>query len=480
MLWSWFCRQLKANSQKHLSLAFSLVPLLLITPAVVYAQWEPDVRLTYNDSTSSLSQNNAHCIAASGDTVHVVWHDNRTGNYKIYYKRSTDAGTTWGQDTCLTSGPDSSTNPSIAISGLTLHLVWQDHRDGNWEIYNKRSTDGGSSWGSDARLTADTMQSRFPSLAVLDTMIHVVWSADFAGLFYKRSTDNGMSWSSDTSLRFGGNPCISLSDTILHLMYDLGGNMYYRRSTDMGLTWSDSTILAMGNIYPFEMHNFPSVSAFESNVHGVWEYFWQFSSRWYCAINYKKSTDGGSSWLSGSQIASGVYSLNKPVICVSDANVHVVWCDGRDGGLEIYCRRSHDEGATWEPETRLTSDSAWSRSPFIAAQGTKVHIIWADNRDGNYEIYYKRNPTGNSGVGESSGSFQPLTSNLSFSVVPNPFTSFATIPGHSSECFALYDISGRRVGDYRGYRIGSGLSAGVYFLRPFGGNAKPLRIVKLR
>ncbi len=84
------------------------------------------------------------------------------------------------------------------------------------------------------------------------------------------------------------------------------------------------------------------------------------------------------------------------------------------------------------------------------------------------------------GMEESSGTFYPLSSNLSFSVFPNPFTSFAAIPGHSSERFALYDIAGRKVGTYKGDRIGEGLSPGVYFLKPDRKDAKPLRIVKLR
>jgi hypothetical protein len=75
---------------------------------------------------------------------------------------------------------------------------------------------------------------------------------------------------------------------------------------------------------------------------------------------------------------------------------------------------------------------------------------------------------------------KPLTSNLSFSVVPNPFTSFAAVPGHEAERFSLYDVSGRKKGVFRGDRIGSGLSAGVYFLRPQEGNAKPVRVVKVR
>ena len=63
---------------------------------------------------------------------------------------------------------------------------------------------------------------------------------------------------------------------------------------------------------------------------------------------------------------------------------------------------------------------------------------------------------------------------------PNPFTSFATLPGHEAERFSLYDVSGRQVGTYKGDRVGEGLSAGVYFLRSSDNKDKPLRIVKVR
>jgi parallel beta-helix repeat protein len=65
-------------------------------------------------------------------------------------------------------------------------------------------------------------------------------------------------------------------------------------------------------------------------------------------------------------------------------------------------------------------------------------------------------------------------------VFPNPFASFAIVPGHKSERFILYDISGRKVGTFKGDRIGEGLTPGVYFLRTADGSSKPLRIVKVR
>jgi hypothetical protein len=43
-----------------------------------------------------------------------------------------------------------------------------------------------------------------------------------------------------------------------------------------------------------------------------------------------------------------------------------------------------------------------------------------------------------------------------------------------------YDISGRRVGTFKGDRIGEGLRAGVYFVRAEKGDRKPMRIVKIR
>jgi hypothetical protein len=86
---------------------------------------------------------------------------------------------------------------------------------------------------------------------------------------------------------------------------------------------------------------------------------------------------------------------------------------------------------------------------------------------------------GGSGVEETAG-IRGQGLGIRVTAKPNPFSSFATIPGHEAERFTLYDISGKRVGVYRGDRIGEGLAPGVYFLRPSAGNARPVRVVKLR
>ena len=168
------------------------------------------------------------------------------------------------------------------------------------------------------------------------------------------------------------------------------------------------------------------------------------------------------------------------VPAASGLNVHVVWDDDRDGNWETYYKRSTDGGTSWSSDLRLsTNDGADSYNPSMAVSGNRVHVVWNDFRDGNAEIYYKRNPTGNIGVEETAG-VRGQGLEVRITAKPNPFSSFATLPGHEGERFVLYDIAGRKVGNYSGNRIGEGLSPGAYFLRPESGNAKPLRIVKVR
>ncbi|MBK7159928.1 MAG: hypothetical protein IPH77_15705 [Ignavibacteria bacterium] len=48
----------------------------------------------------------------------------------------------------------------------------------------------------------------------------------------------------------------------------------------------------------------------------------------------------------------------------------------------------------WIADTQLTVNFA-SQNPSVSVSGTAVYVVWKDYRDGNWEIYSKRNPTGN-------------------------------------------------------------------------------------
>ncbi|MDP1727986.1 MAG: T9SS type A sorting domain-containing protein [Bacteroidota bacterium] len=335
---------------------FTILFLLIIgTANLTQAQWGGDVRLT-NDTAISYV-NNLQCIVASGDSIHVVWVDNRDGNIEIYYKRSTNKGISWGTDTRLTNAVDTSYYPFIGLSGSNLHVVWSDKRDGNDEIYYKHSTDGGLSWGADTRLTNDPGRSIGNSMAVSGSNIYVVWDDNREGTyksFFKRSTDGGNTWGSDLKIS------------------------------------STST-------------NPPSIAVSGSDVHVVWPS--AVFGNW--EIVYKHSTNSGDSWGSETRLTNNVANSFIPRIQISGSFVHVIWIDDRDGNYEIYYKQSVDKGLTWGVDTRLTNASGDSWYSRLAVSGLGVHIVWQDNRNGKEEIFYKCSKNG----GESWSSDTLLTNN---------------------------------------------------------------------
>jgi hypothetical protein len=428
-----------------------IVILIIFVTTSAYAQWQPDVRLTNSNGHSYTSYNNTWCIAANGNVVHTVWVDNRDGNYEIYYKRSTNNGINWGADIRLTNNTAYSRYPSIAVSGSTIHVLWEDEYENHIEIHYKRSTDNGINWGTDIRLTNnDTSFSRYPSFVVSGSNLHIVFTDNRDGnyeIYYKKSTDSGISWGIDTRLTnsIAGNwtSSIAVSGSVIHVVWYGWNNgdpeIYYKRSTNSGITWEPE--IRLTNEPGFSL--IPSIAVSGSIVHIVW-----IDTRdGNFEVYYKHSTDGGLTWGTDYRLTNNVADSESPSIAVSGSNVHIVWPDDRDSNFEIYYKCSTDGGKTWKADTRLTNNTANSTGPCIAISSSILHIVWSDDRDGNSDIYYKRNPTGNVGI-QNISTETPSKYSLKQNY-PNPFNPSTNIKYQIKEnsfvTLKIFDILGKEI-----------------------------------
>lgn len=347
----------------------------------LHASWGIDTRLTNNSGSSE----NA-CAALSGSYLHVVWQDNTGGDCEIYYRRSTNAGSSWQSVQYLTDNTGQSVRPFIAASGSYVHLIWQDNTDGDYDIYYKRSTDNGANWSSGIKLTDDSYSDEYACIALSGTDVHVVWYSTvlFGSIYYKRSTNNGADWQTRVRLDAGHwNPYAAASGSNVHAVYDAGdADIWYSRSTNSGVNWQTAIALS-------ENANtlYPTTGATGSYVHAFWS---NAEPTGYMEINYRRSTDNGANWEAETQLTSTDHYCYRPRVAVANAYIHLVWFDSRDSNWEIYYKRSFDNGANWGTDTRLTNNSAVSGCPFVVGTKNTAHVVWNDNRDGNFEIYYKR------------------------------------------------------------------------------------------
>ncbi len=464
---------------------FVLLIMLLVFKGALISQWQPDVRLTNVPIGSVTSY--TKCVAAAGNYIHVTWMDLRNGNLEIYYKRSNDEGNSWGNDVRLTNDPADSDYPAISVSGQMVHIVWQDRRDTNIEVYYKRSADGGATWDADVRLTANIYGSWNPSVTSSGSDVIAAWydSRDLnTEIYIKRSTNGGLTWSADTRLtnNTGSSqlPSLYMDGSLVHLAWtdnrDGNPETYYKRSSDGGVTWGTDTRLSFNTSDSW----YTSVSASGQNVHVVWRDDRHITKE----IYYNGSTNGGLTW-SGfdTRITSNSVNSEHPSISCSGPNLHLVYQNNQNTNLQIYYRKSTNSGTNWSGEIRLTNTAYTSARPSVSVSGNAVHTVWHDSRNGGENIYYKRDPSGNPVGVTGNGTGVPTDFSVSQNY-PNPFNPVTVIkyqlPQAAYVSVMLYDQLGRetmalysgenQAGYYQLTVNGTNLASGIYYCRLIAGN----------
>jgi len=259
---------------------FLLIGLLIIFAQADSLLWQGTIvfdTLVRVDDAPGLSGHPAYhpqTIMDDNLIFYSIWEDDRDNddNYEIYFALSSDTAKTWTTPNInLSQSPlVNDKHPWLCVDSSNLYVVWQSWRDNTWKVYFTRSTDAGTIWSTPDTVSeimvVNNLQSEInpgpqPKIAVdsksnLDTtFLYLLWADNATGwlqIKLARSIDSGQSFIDlgivdNNPDHVNRNPYLVVDDTgWVHCAWALGtswNNEYlypwigYNRSQDRGNTF---------------------------------------------------------------------------------------------------------------------------------------------------------------------------------------------------------------------------------------------------
>jgi hypothetical protein len=341
-------------------------------------------------------------VASDGIDFLVVWQDERSGSWDIYGARVGADGTLIDPTGIpISSGAELEGWPELAFDGTNYLVVWQDQRNGSWDIYGARVAVDGSVLepGGVAISTAEHSQLE-PVIEFDGTNYLVVWddvrNESHSDIYCARvGTDGsvldpgGVAISSAVNdqvwpeLAFDGTDYLVVWHDYRSGLWDIYGA---RVTTAAGVLDTAGIAISTGpNDTGWAAVGFDGADYFV-----VWgEYL---SGSW-DVYGARVALDGSVLDTAGIAVSSATNSQDAPAIAFDGANHLVVWQDGRNGSYtDVYGSRVDVDGIVLDPAGIVISTVANDQEcPAVAFDGTNYLVVWDDYRNGSgFDIYGSR------------------------------------------------------------------------------------------
>jgi hypothetical protein len=303
----------------------------------------------------------------STDDLYVVY-QRFDGIYnQIYIKKSTDNGQTWGSEEKVHDESTHQDYPLILIDSQdTINVIWKNGygADNVGPLYLKRKV--GGSWESRELISNIVSTSFFYAVLDANDNVHVLYSVDSygtdIGCKYKERV-NGV-WSNEEMVSYDyyqrAQDIIVDSNGNIHAFFISALGQYYvlkHRERTAG-SWGPTTIIGQTDNYLGDAEG-SAITDNVGDIHVVWAYGVGPSY----AICHRKYSNGG--WQPDIDYIGGsptYFQVNPSISTDSNNNLHVVWF-GKHSGSPTYFQVRHckyDNGwGTVENLTNATIDQMY-------------------------------------------------------------------------------------------------------------------------
>jgi hypothetical protein len=134
---------------------------------------------------------NPQVSASNNNNVYLLWeYDMGNASKQLFFKRSVDGGATFGNT--INIGGSSEKEPTNALlnsSGNNVYVTWVDNSTGHSQVFFRHSTDAGTTFCSILSLSNARGQSQYPDMTSFNNNVYGVWQDRISrsiGIFFER------------------------------------------------------------------------------------------------------------------------------------------------------------------------------------------------------------------------------------------------------------------------------------------------------
>lgn len=333
---------------------------------------------------------------------------------RIYVQSSTDGGKTLSKPVAVNREPENvlahgESRPKIAIGPKgEIYLTWTQGLEKRFSSYIRfaRSVDGGKTFSKPVTVNdnLDIIGHSFDSLAISrDGKIFIAWldARDVEAAKAKNQPYNGSSlyytWSDDGGKSF--KPNVKAADYTcqccrLQAAIDIDGlplivwrNVYPENIRDHALLkfadWDKPgrPVRVTHENWHIEgcPHHGPGLSIARD---GRYHLTWYSAAPDATGLFYAYSDDVGSHFTQPIKFGNPAAMPAHPHVLSVGRRVDLVWLEFDGKNNQLKTMRSTDGGANWTEPRVLAETESGADNPFLHANGDRVYVSWATEKDG--------------------------------------------------------------------------------------------------
>ncbi|MBM7115691.1 TolB family protein [Archangium primigenium] len=350
--------------------------------------------------SNALNEQSFPVVTHDGTNFLVVWQDYRNGGYDIYGARVSNAGIVLDTNGIpISSATNSQTEPAVTHDGTNFLVVWQDYRNGGHDIYAARVSNAGIVLDSSGiPISTYVNHQTKPAVASNGTNSLVVWQDTRSGgtedIYGARVSNTGSVLNPNgilisTAVNRQESPAVAYSGTEFLVVWQ-----DYRSGTNYdiyGARVSSTGVVRNPSGIPISTatnHQMaPALAKEGTNFLVVWQ-----DTRSYDIYGARVNSVGAVLDTNGILVSTASSSAHEPALASDGTSSLVVWHDySYINGPNIYGARVSSAGTVLD-----TSDISISKSgngqytPTVASDGTNYLVVWHDTRHGNSALYGAR------------------------------------------------------------------------------------------